>query len=109
MHLTIGPFLAAIIILLTGCSGSSHPAPPDSEISAAISQSDDYAIHQQKFITASKDLIINGTCTLHDLQYMGGWVKASEFTPKPVYFTFCGKMDVSHRVYLDVSNGYIFK
>ena len=100
----------AASITLSGCSQKSIPLPSDNEISTAISQSDDFSTHKQAFINASKILIGNGTCTLHDLQYMGGFVKSQEFAKSsPVYFTYCGKMDSEHKIYLDAEDVRIFK
>ena len=40
----------------------------------------------------------------------GGFVKAQGgYKDQPVYFTYCGGMKVSNRIYLDVSSGELFK
>lgn len=109
MYVRIGFWVgAAFTIILVGCT-QEKPLPPDSQIIAAISKSDDYLSYEHAFLSASKSLIQNGACTLHDFEYMGGWVRSTQHSPNPVYFTYCGKMDLNHRIYLDANNGRTFK
>lgn len=75
----------------------------------AIQSSDDFQLHKGGFLKATSTLIDNGTCTLADFREMGGWVRSQSHKPKPVYFTYCGGMTVSNRIYLDVSNGKVFR
>ena len=98
---------AAVMCVLTACS--SKPLPPDSDIASAISHSDDYGAHSQAFMAATKQLLKSGTCTLHDFQYMGGWVRSPNYKTEPVYFTYCGAMRVSNRIYLNTDTGKTFK
>ena len=76
---------------------------------AAIQSSDDFQLHKGGFLKATSTLIDNGTCTLADFREMGGWVRSQSHKPKPVYFTYCGGMTVSNRIYLDVSSGKVFR
>lgn len=101
-----------ILLVLAAILGAtpSHAEISSKEISGAIKGSDDYAKYAQVFLKASMALVRSGTCTLKDLRNMGGWVKSTTtYRNHPVYFTYCGGMTISNRLYLDVSNGRVFK
>jgi hypothetical protein len=40
---------------------------------------------------------------------MGGWVKSQNHKKEPIYFTYCGGLHISKRIYLDVVTGEIFR
>ncbi|MHB2240379.1 hypothetical protein [Pseudomonas monsensis] len=69
-----------------------------------IKGSDDYRIYKIQFSRAARQLINDGTCTEGDFQEMGGWM-ASSNRGQGMYFTYCGGMTLSNKVYLDVKTG----
>ncbi len=81
----------------------------NSPIAKAIKSSDDYSEHQGVFVVASEKLIKSGVCSLGDFKEMGGWWRSSNHKPKPIYFTYCGGMTNSNRIYLNVSTGNTFR
>ncbi|MBW1722536.1 MAG: SH3 domain-containing protein [Deltaproteobacteria bacterium] len=81
----------------------------NSPIAMAIKSSDDFAKYQSVFINASERLIRSGQCTLEDFKEMGGWVRSTKHKPNPVYFTYCGGMNKSNRIYLNAATGKIFR
>lgn len=101
--------------LLVGCGASESepapqpPPPSDSQLESAIEQSDDFQLYRTEFMTASRGLLERGRCTLADFREMGGWVRSTNHKPDLVYFTYCGKMHVSNRLYVDVATGRIFQ
>lgn len=89
-----------------------RPADPAHTASASeemISQSDDFNLYREEFLIAANILISDGTCSASDFEEMGGWAKSSNHRNKPIYFTYCGGMTISNRVYVDVSDGRIFR
>lgn len=80
-------------------------------VSNLVSGSDDLLKHRAVFERAAQQLIAKGTCSAKDFREMGGWVKsATTYKNQPVYFTYCGGgMSQDGRIYLDASNGRIFK
>lgn len=74
-----------------------------------IAQSDDFNLHRNAFLAAANELISEGTCTPEDFVEMGGWVKSSNHRDQPVYFTYCGGMTTANRIYVDVSDGRVFR
>ncbi len=81
-----------------------------SEVTKAVGQSDDYDKYKISFMEAAEKLIKSGRCTVADFEQIGGWVKSSAtFKDRPVYFTYCGGMTRSDRLYLDASTGEIFQ
>lgn len=60
-------------------------------------------------MTATTRLVRDGRCTLAELKELGGWMKSSNQLTKPVYFTYCGGMNLAHRIYLDASTGRIYQ
>jgi hypothetical protein len=69
-----------------------------------IKGSDDYRIYKTQFSKAARQLINDGTCTEGDFQEMGGWM-ASTNRGQGMYFTYCGGMKISNKVYLDAKRG----
>ena len=71
---------------------------------ALVKGSDDYRIHKTIFAKAARQLITEGTCTEGDFQEMGGWMASTNRGPG-MYFTYCGGMTISNKVYLDAKSG----
>jgi ribosomal protein L32 len=104
-------FLVNKMDLSDGPSGISRdPHYAVSSIQRAISKSDDYAMYQTEFTTAAQSLLSTGRCQLNELKEIGGFVKAQgDKKNQPIYFTYCGGMTLSNRIYVDVSTGKVFK
>ncbi|WP_324062521.1 hypothetical protein [Aeromonas caviae] len=71
-----------------------------------VKGSDDYLIYRTQFAKAARQLIIDGTCTEADFQDTGGWMASTNRGPS-MYFTYCGGMTLSNKVYLDTKSGKI--
>lgn len=105
-------FVTFVALLTSGCGGQSSNTvyiPTEAEIEAAIAASDDFAAHKPAFLKATSFFVSQGTCSLSELKEMGGWVKSQNHKNQPVYFTYCGGMHVSKRIYVDVSTGRVFR
>lgn len=92
----------------------SPERPPDPATTAAadekiVANSDDFTQHRTAFAKAARQLISEGRCTAAEFQEMGGWVKSSNERDKPVYFTYCGGMTISNRLYLNAATGEIYQ
>ncbi len=74
-----------------------------------IAGSDDFSRHRVEFLKAATVLIADGRCTASDFEEMGGWLKSSNHRDEPIYFTYCGGMTISNRIYLDANSGRIFQ
>jgi hypothetical protein len=75
----------------------------------ALKSSDNYLRYKKSFIKASENLIKEKTCTVNDFKEMGGWMRSPDYSPKPIFFTYCGGMIKENRIYLNVKTGEIFK
>lgn len=84
----------------------SDPGEGASGDDALVSQSDDYGRYRSQFSKAARQMIDEGTCTAADFEEMGGWM-ASPNRGVGVYFTYCGGMKTSNRLYLDVATGKV--
>jgi hypothetical protein len=74
-----------------------------------VAQSQDFTEHRAAFVKAAKELIEDGRCTPRDFEKTGGWMKAViNYRDQPVYFTYCGGMTISNRIYLNAETGRIF-
>lgn len=92
----------------------SATRPPDPADTASldeklIADSDDFSQHRSAFVRAANQLIREGRCKVEDFEEMGGWWKSSNHRDAPIYFTYCGGMTISNRIYLDASSGRIFQ
>lgn len=86
---------------------SERPADPSEGASGdaeLVKDSDDFRLHQAQFATAARKLIDARICTVGDFLEMGGWMKSTSQGPN-AYFTYCGGMTNSNKVYLDVGTG----
>lgn len=85
-------------------SRPEDPALGASGDDALIKGSDDYRTYKTQFAKAARQLISDGACTEGDFQEMGGWM-ASSNRGQGMYFTYCGGLILSNKVYLDVKTG----
>lgn len=75
-----------------------------------VAGSDDLSKYQTNFIKASKLLIQKGGCTRENLVRNGGWYKSTTtYKNEPVYFTYCGDMHISNRIYLNAETENLFR
>jgi len=81
----------------------------DSALEEAIRGSNNYSKYKKSFIKASETLIQEERCTLNDFKKIGGWVRSSTHKPKPIFFTYCGRMTTENRIYLNAETGKLFK
>ncbi|MDC6803876.1 hypothetical protein N6N90_17575, partial [Escherichia coli] len=86
----------------------SDPAENASGDDTLIKGSDDYRIYKKEFSSAARKLINEGVCTESDFKEIGGWM-ASSNKGENIYFTYCGGMTLSNRIYLDVKSGKTFR
>ncbi len=130
---TFGQFLVLVFILWIGVSlviealeranpswTSSSPVQTvpvrkprvytDAEIQEAIAMSDDYETYRAEFTKAARILLTSRRCGRYEMTQYGGFVKAQgDYKNQPVYFTYCGGMNVSNRIYVDAATGKVFK
>jgi hypothetical protein len=106
-HVLIASLLASLY--LSFALAGPTAVPSDAEVAAAIASSDDFATYKDAFLLATSTLVAQGTCSLAELKYMGGWVKSQNHKKEPIYFTYCGGLHISKRIYLDVVTGEIFR
>ena len=95
-------------LLLSACSQNINVS--EIEVENAIQKSDDFSIHNKAFISATKDLVESGQCTISELVEQGGWVKSViNHKSEPVYFTYCGGLHRTNRIYLNMETQQTFK
>jgi len=75
----------------------------------ALKSSDNYSRYKKYFIKASEDLIKEKTCTVNDFKESGGWMRSAAYSPKPIFFIYCGKMIIENRIYLNAKTGEVFR
>lgn len=78
-------------------------------IHALVKGSDDYRTYKDAFAKATKELLEQGECSEADFQKMDGWMKTRNQRSQPVYFTYCGGMNISNKIYLDISSDQVFR
>ncbi len=81
----------------------------NSPVAKSVKSSDNFTKYQDVFVSASDKLIKAGKCSLGDFKEMGGWMRSANHKPKPIYFTYCGAMTKSNRIYLNAATGDIFR
>lgn len=97
-------------LCLLGAPGLAHPAQTASPTERLVAQSQDFTKHRAAFVKAAKELIDDGRCTPRDFEKIGGWRKSAvNYRDEPVYFTYCGGMTISNRIYLNAETGRIFQ
>lgn len=83
---------------------ASRPADPAATASAdesIVADSDDFTQHRAAFVKVARDLIASGRCTAGDFKEQGGWVKSVNQRDEPVYFTYCGGMTATNKIYMN--------
>jgi len=79
----------------------------NSLIVQALKGTDNFVKYQAIFISASEKLVKNKKCSISDFKEMGGWMRSS--SKRNIYFTYCGGMSKSNRLYLNISTGKVYK
>ncbi len=100
------------IALVAGGCQREPPSEPvvqfdDSELRQAISRSDDYSQFPIQLEATARRLVREGHCTVNDFSEMGGWVR-SPSRPDGWYFTYCGGLSRSDRIYLDLASETVY-
>jgi hypothetical protein len=96
-------------LCLLGAPGLADPAETALSAETAVAKSQDFTEHRAAFVKAATKLIEDGRCTPRDFEKTGGWRKSAiKYRHEPVYFTYCGGMTMSHRIYLNAETGRIF-
>ncbi len=85
------------------------PAADASGLEELVAGSDDFARYRTAFLDAAQSLIAQRRCTERDFRDMGGWVKSSSHRNQPIYFTYCGGVTVTNRLYLNADTGETFR
>lgn len=85
----------------------ADPAQTATDAEKLIAQSDDFHLYRDVFTAAANRLLANGKCTAADFKEIGGWIKSTERRNEPVYFTYCGGMTLSNKIYLDARSGEV--
>ncbi len=73
-----------------------------------IDKSDDFSENEEAFVKATQSLLIEKQCRASDFVEIGGWVKSINYKDD-VYFTYCGGLETSDKIYLNVKTGRIFR
>lgn len=91
---------------------TTRPADPAANAKGRfelVKGSDDYQKYKNIFAQTAETLIRNGTCSEGDFHDMGGFWKSTTHRNKPIYFTYCGGMTIENKIYLDASDGNVFR
>lgn len=73
-----------------------------------VERSDDFLLHQEKFLKATDSLLKEGRCTPNDFLNLAGWVRSVTFRHEPIYFIYCGGLNQGDKIYLNVKTDKIF-
>ncbi|CAH0536997.1 hypothetical protein [Vibrio marisflavi] len=74
-----------------------------------VGKSDDFKLHETAFLKATDTLLKEDKCRPQDFQELEGWVKSVKYKDREVYFVYCGGLQLSNKIYLDVKTGQIFE
>lgn len=97
-------------LCLLGAPGLADPAQTALPTASLVAKSQDFSKYRAAFVKAANELIQDGRCTPRDFEKTGGWRKtAINYRDEPVYFTYCGGMTISNRIYLNAETGRIFQ
>jgi len=102
-----GQFAEWVLLKSLSRTRPADPAANASGTAALIAASDDYRLHKDAFVRATDKLIKDGRCTKKDFSEAGFLLKSTTHRDKPIYFVYCGGMQFSNKLYLNVSSGEI--
>jgi hypothetical protein len=105
-----GKFAEWASVKLLSATRPADPAAGAEGDYELVKNSDDYAKYKDVFAKTARKLIDAKTCTPREFRENSGWMKSTTtYANRPVYFTYCGGLTVANRLYLDASNGTVFK
>ncbi|NAX41465.1 hypothetical protein CAG53_12415, partial [Vibrio sp. V26_P1S5P106] len=73
-----------------------------------IADSDDLDLFEEIFIEKTEQLLTDGSCSPVDFKELGGWIRSVRYQDRDVYFVYCGGLNQSNKIYLNVQSGDIF-
>jgi hypothetical protein len=83
----------------------------DADVASVLKRSDDLSMHSEVFNKVTRNLLNKGWCTLQDFRMVGGWVRRA--TPgreqHRIYVTYCGGSAPKDRLYLDATQGRVYR
>ncbi len=73
-----------------------------------LSNSDDFEANEDRFIDHTEAVLKSGDCTMEDIAQVSGWLRSFNFRDAPIYYTYCGGLDVENKYYLNLDTGETF-
>ncbi|USD63948.1 hypothetical protein [Vibrio sp. SCSIO 43136] len=73
-----------------------------------IDESEDFMELRDIFMVETQKLIDSGRCDYDDFEVTKGWWKSTDYAQQPVYFTYCGGLERSDKIYLNVDSREVF-
>ncbi len=91
------PFALLFVSAIVAATASAQVPVP------GISDSEHYGIYGPKFEAIARELLAKGRCKEADFKEVGGFWKSTESGRAGQYFTYCGGMTLSNKIYVRVN------
>ncbi len=90
-----------------------HPHETDVEryrnLKRLLRASDDFEANESRFIELTNELLLSGQCSEADLAQVQGWIRSFNYPDEPIYYTYCGGLEVDDKLYLNLATGQSFR
>lgn len=73
-----------------------------------IVESDDLALYEEIFVEKTDQLLTDGSCSPTDFKELGGWIRSVRYQDRDTYFVYCGGLNQTNKIYLNVQTGHVF-
>jgi hypothetical protein len=79
------------------------------DIKQLIVRTDDFEQHEARFIELTDQVLQSQQCSQSDLEQLQGWIRSFNYPDEPIYYSYCGGLDVEDKLYINLDNGDIFR
>ena len=104
-----GDFAEWVELSFLSAERPRDPAERATDMESLVSGSDDFSQYRHVFYEAATNLIASGQCQESDFRRNSGFIKSMLQRDEPIYFTYCGELTISNRIYLNAETGEIFR
>jgi hypothetical protein len=78
-------------------------------IKALIAGTDDFEQNEARFIELTDTALKSKQCREEDLAQMQGWIRSFNYPDEPIYYSYCGGLEVEDKLYINLDNGDVFR
>jgi hypothetical protein len=78
-------------------------------IKQLIASTDDFEQYEARFIELTDSVLQSKQCSEEDLTQLKGWIRSFNYPDEPIYYSYCGGLEVEDKLYINLDSGDVFR